>query len=174
MRMDRIDAIVTALDSHIGHQVEYCERHRDAGDAYVHLPRESGFAWGEGAARLAAWVEAEGIDDRGLDASRLAGIALDHFRMVSGSIHATSPEEGFCIDRFPVGEIEIQVRREAFDAEATLEEWEEAKRRAAAVFRADLGYVISDRVWRAMIDADKLREEIRLAAHPELEPELDF
>lgn len=174
MREAVVEALVEKLDAFLETRLDWTENHKDSGDAYSHLPREGGFAYGNGEARLVRFLAAQGIYPQGLEPEALSEIALENFRMEAGSIldPSSSDPEIFVIDNYPIGEIELQVEKDAFDPEASDAEWEQAKKDAQAFFKGNLGYMTSDRVWYAVIEAKTLRREIERATEPEFE--IDF
>lgn len=174
MRETVVEALVEKLDAFLEARLEWTESHKDSGDAYSHLPREGGFAYGNGETRLMTFLAAQGIDAQGLDPEKISDMALDHFRMESGTIQDPSSSDPGCfvLDSYAIGEIEVQVEKSAFDPQASDDEWEQAKKEAGAFFKGNLGYLSSDRVWYALIDSKTLRREVERASEPE--PEIDF
>lgn len=162
----RIEAITETIDALMAARLEYAETHKDAGDAYTHLPREGTWSYNDGDRRLAGWMRRVGVDPRGLEIGEVSDLVLDNFRMEPGTIldPTHNDDDLFLVDSFPVGEIEERVDRSVVAPTATEAEWEEAKRAAEAHFNGDLAHLSSDRVWYALIDRSALEGLIAEAA----------
>ncbi len=165
-REARVEALTEKLDALLEARLEWAETHKDAGDAYTHLPREGTWDYNNGDQRLAGWMRRVGIDPRGLEIEEISDLVLDNFRMEPGTIldPTHNDDDLFLVDSFPVGEIEEQVRFAELDPTATEADWAEAKRAAAAHFNGDRAYLASDRVWYALIDRSALEGLIAEAA----------
>lgn len=174
MRDTVVETLVEKLNAFLEARQEWVESHKDSGDGYSHLPREGGYAYGNGEGRLMDFLKAQDIDLGGLELEEVSEIALDSFRMEAGTLQdpSASDPDLFVLDSFTIGEIELQLEKTSFDPEASDEEWEEAKRQSQAFCKGNLAYLSSDRVWYAVIDAKTLRREIERATEPELE--IDF
>jgi hypothetical protein len=169
-REARIEALSEKLDALMEARLEYAETHKDAGDAYTHLPREGSWDYGNGDRRLAGWMRRVGIDPRGLEIEEISDLVLDNFRMEPGTIldPTHNDDDLFLVDSFPVGEIEEQINFAEIDPTATAAEWEDAKMASRAHFDQDRGYLSSDRVWYALMDRSALEG---LIAEAEAEPD---
>lgn len=160
-REDYIASLAEKLDAYMAAQVEYKNTHKDAGDAYSHMPREGDFQYGNGDDRLAAWMEKLGIQARGMEPDQISEVALDNFYMEAGTIQNRAADSGktFTVGTFPVGEVEVQfdaATLAAIDPGATEADWLEAKDEADTFFKGEFAYETSDAVWYAYIDADTL------------------
>jgi len=172
-RAARVEALTELIDAHLKERVEQAETSETAGDAYTHLPREGGWAYSNGDRRLAGWLLRTGVDRRGLGLEEIADLALDHFRMVPGSIldPTAHNEDLFLVDSFPVGEVSVPLSREALAPGADPEEWASALRACEAHVVNATGYVTSDQVWYAVIDRAALEGRIaEAAAEPDPAP----
>jgi hypothetical protein len=173
-RAARVEALTEKIDELMGARLDYAETHKDAGDAYTHLPREGTWDYGNGDQRLAGWMRRVGVDPRGLEIEEVADLVLDNFRMEPGTIldPTRNDDDLFLVDSFPVSEIEERVEKAEVAPEADPEEWEAAKAKAEAHFSGDLAYLSSDRVWYAVIDRDALEGLIAEAAAEPDAPEI--
>lgn len=172
-RAARVEALTEKLDALLEGKLEEAETHPTAGDAYTHLPREGGWDYNDGDRRLAGWMRRVGIDPRGLEIEEISDLVLENFRMEPGSIEDPTHRDDdlFLVDSFPVGEVSFELKLSELDADATAEEWAEAKRAARAHFRGELATVSSDRVWYALIDRSTLEGLIaEAAAEPDPSP----
>jgi hypothetical protein len=172
-RAARVEALTELIDAHLQERVEQAETSETAGDSYTHLPREGGWSYNNGDRRLAGWLLRTGVDRRGLDLEEIADLALDHFRMVPGSILEPTAhnEDLFLVDSFPVGEVSVPLSREELAPGADPEEWASALRACEAHVVNGTGYVTSDRVWYAVIDRTDLEGRIAEAvAEPDPAP----
>ncbi len=172
-REARIEALTERIDEHLAARLEYAETHKDAGDAYTHLPREGSWDYNNGDRRLAGWMRRVGIDAQGLEIEEISDLVLENFRMEPGTIldPTHNNDDLFLVDSFPVGEVEERVMKAELAPDASPEEWEAAKIAAEAHFNGDLAYLSSDRVWYALIDRSALEGLIaEAAAEPEPSP----
>lgn len=172
-RKARIEAITEKIDALMTARLDDAETHKDAGDAYTHLPREGTWEFNNGDQRLAGWMRRVGVDPRGLKIEEVSDLVLDNFRMEPGTIldPTHNDDDLFLVDSFPVGEIEEQVEKAELAPGASPGEWEAAKAAAEAHFRGDLAYLSSDRVWYAVIDREVLEGLIAEAtAEPDPAP----
>lgn len=170
-RAARVEALVEKINELMTARLEYAETHKDAGDAYTHLPREGGWDYGNGDQRLAGWMRRVGIDPRGLEIEEISDLVLENFRMEPGTIldPTHNDDDLFLVDSFQVGEIEERVERSAVAPDASPDEWEDAKTETDPHFRGELAYLTSDRVWYALMDRSALEGLIAEAA-AELDP----
>lgn len=170
-REARIETLTEKLDALLDARLEYAETHKDAGDAYTHLPREGTWDYNNGDKRLAGWMRRIGIDPRGLEIEEVSDLVLENFRMEPGSIldPTHNDDDLFLVDSFPVREIEEQINFAEVDPTATAEEWADAKTASRAHFDQDRGYLTSDRVWYALMDRSTL-EGLIAEAVPEPDP----
>lgn len=104
-------------------EYEYQTSHRDAGDAYAHLPGEGAFDYDNGTERLAEYMREHGIDSRGVDMNQLAEDCLFWAEMVPGADY--DPQERFLACSFNIGETEHEIDAESIGARFTpwLIEW---------------------------------------------------
>lgn len=165
---ERVLELTEMIDAEMRAHLDYAETHKDAGDAYTHLPREGTWAYNNGDDRLAAYMRRVGIDTKGLEIETISDLVLDNFRMEPGTI--MDPTHGrddmFLVDSFPVTEIEEQIDLSDLDKDATESEWADAKDRAEAHFSDNgMAYMTTDRVWYTVIDRDALEELIADAAY---------
>lgn len=153
-REARVEALAEKINELMSARLEYAETHKDAGDAYTHLPREGSWDYGNGDQRLAGWMRRVGIDSRGLEIEEVADLVLDNFRMEPGTIldPTHNDDDLFLVDSFQVGEIDEMLKREVVAPEASPKEWEDAKKASEPHFQDDLAYLSSDRVWYALMD----------------------
>lgn len=128
-REARVEALAEKINELMSARLEYAETHKDAGDAYTHLPREGGWDFNNGDRRLSGWMRRVGIDSRGLEIEEVADLVLDNFRMEPGTIldPTHNDDDLFLVDSFQVGEIEERVERSVVAPDASPEEWEDAK-----------------------------------------------
>lgn len=157
-RQARVEDLTEKIDELMAARLDYAETHKDAGDAYTHLPREGTSDYGNGDQRLAGWMRRVGVDPRGLEIEKVADQVLDNFRMEPGTIldPTHNDDDLFLVDSFPVGEIEERVEKAEIAPDADPEEWEAAKAAGEAHFRGDLAHLSSDRVWYAVISRELL------------------
>lgn len=165
---ERAAELTEKIDAEMRARLDYAETHKDAGDAYTHLPREGGWSYSNGDDRLAGYMRRTGVDAKGLGIEEVSDLVLDNFRMEPGTI--IDPTHGrddlFLVDSFPVTEIEEQIYLSDLDKDATDAEWAEAKGRAEAHFSDnDMAYMTSDRVWYAVIDRETIEDLIADRAH---------
>ena len=172
-REARVEALTEKINELMAARLEYAETHKDAGDAYRHLPREGCWDYNNGDRRLAWWMRRVGIDPRGLEIEEISDLVLENFRMEPGTIidPTHNDDDLFLVDSFQVGEIDEMLKREVVAPEVSPEEWEDAKKASEPHFQDDLAYLSSDRVWYALIDRSVLEELIaEAAAEPEPSP----
>ena len=156
---DTISDIAARIDAAAEAALDYEESHRDAGDAYSHLPREGGWIHTEGGKRLQDWIRVAGIHTKELAPDDLANLVLDNFRMITGNRFDQSygNPDLFVIDSYPVQEIETRIDKTQIAPDATEQDWEKAKSACDTFFgNDDLAYMTSDRVWYGVIDKTTL------------------
>jgi hypothetical protein len=148
------DAARDAINTFCADQLEYEESHRDAGDAYSHMPRES---WcKESEARLQEELARHEIDTQGLDIDALSDMALDLFEMRSGHIFGPY-RDGIIIDAYPVQEIEIGLDSCGVDGIALDYVRESCE---PYITGTDRAYLTTDAVWYAVVDPAAMRDAI--------------
>jgi hypothetical protein len=168
---ERVQLLTDRLNSVIESQQTYFETHKDAGDAYRHLPGEGDWAYHNGDQRLDTYMRMEEIDPKNMEIDVLSDRILEDFRMT----YLETGDDHFVVGEFPVGEIEIQVDFEAIDPNATESEWEAAKAASDAVFKGNLAYVLSDAIWSAVIskqDIEDLISQYHGKTHEDDDPEI--
>jgi hypothetical protein len=168
------DKAIAALNEYIESQVEYYESHKDAGDAYAHMPSES---WSRDSEKRLKeqfeaittldwvngnFVETElhpAINCKGLDIDQVSDLALDNFEMVARTIYTVSiGKEFIVIDSFPIEEIEIPLAQNIGALGIDELAFEYAKGGIDSYVN-DSGYafVISYVCWYAVIRRDELQ-----------------
>ena len=99
-----VEAAIERLEAAIAACVEYEESHKDAGDGYVHMPRES---WSNDyRERMTEACEAIEVDISGLAIEDVEEAALENFEMRSGPAYLADEE---AIDSWAVNEIATQL-----------------------------------------------------------------
>ena len=173
-QQNAIDAINHLCES----MLEYKTRHRDAGDAYAHMPEES---WMEQDTRdLLECLNEEkrdhavkdhfspdsykphwqllGIDPRwkDIEPDLLADMALESFDMEAGSIWGCF-EGGITLADFPVQEIEIELDHLGIGYDVMDSVRESCEAYISGCNRA---YVTTDAVWFALLDVESFNCQI--------------
>jgi hypothetical protein len=173
-QQDTIDAIDDLCES----RVEYETTHRDAGDAYAHMPAES---WTDhdtkclleslneekrdhavkdhfAADSYKPQWELLGVDKRwqALDPDLLADMALESFSMSAGSTYG-GYEDGITLAGYPVQEIEIDLEHLGIDS-VTMDIIRESC--DAYISGTDRAYVTTDVVWFALLDIEAFNSQI--------------
>lgn len=156
-----LDLVTEKLNA-LGESVyEYETSHRDAGDSYAHLPRESWTSYDD--SRLAEYMQEKGIDFTGLEIDEISDRILDQFEMESGSMYSMG-DGAFLVASFPVGEIETEVDIDDIGVDEFTKELCESLSRSSDVFlRYDsperaLGYINTDSVWDCVVSEKALRD----------------
>lgn len=142
------DQAIQLINEHCETCVEYETTHKDAGDNYSHMPRES---WcNEELRRLID--QCKDVDFNGLDADHIADIALENFRMYRGTIYGISgdkPDSDYIIlDSFHVQEVEIDLSSLGIDG-VTMDVIRESC--DAYISGTNMAYVATQAVWYAAI-----------------------
>ena len=151
------------INSFCQDQLEYFESHKDAGDAYAHMPAES---WSS-AERLSLfdYVIKAGIDTHGLDLDQIADLVLDCFKMFPGNIHGACDldDSAFILAAYPVQEVEIDLSGLGLDGITS----DYVRESCDPYIKGDLAYLTSDAVWFAGITKGVLQRAInREAVNP--------
>lgn len=108
---DQLADLTAAINEQINAAFEYETQHEDAGNNYAHMPAE---AWSStDDTELMRQLSELEIDTKGLDADELSSLALDNFKMLSGSIY--TPSDLIVLASFPVYEIETQLDYSSLD-----------------------------------------------------------
>lgn len=162
--MATIETILETLNDHLDRTHTYETTHEDAGDAYAHLPKESG--WGHGKSRKAFrdWIATWFADIDRIDMDDAVEAALSNLTMISD--HVLSPRRTddtlFVIDSYPVSEIEIPLPSTLFGG-LKGEDLKTLIRSCDAVIHGDpetsdtvLGYMTTQNTWVAAITRDNL------------------
>lgn len=157
-----LDVVTEKLNT-LGESVyEYETSHKDAGDNYAHLPRESWTEYDD--SRLAEYMQEKRIDFSGLEIDEISDRVLDQFDMQAS--HAFGMGDGsFLVASYPVGEIETEISEEDLGISEFTKELCESLSRSSDVFlRYDsperaFGYIDgSYDVWNCVISEKALRE----------------
>lgn len=146
---------INAVNEYCQDSLEYEESHRDAGDAYAHMPAESWCT--EKDQDLARQIDHWNIDTKNLDPEELSDIALDIFQMEPGHIFSNIESQWICIDSYHVQEVEIDLSHLGIDP-LTMDLIRESC--DAYISGTDLAYMTSGCVWYAVIDPKEYQEAI--------------
>lgn len=164
------DKAVQDLNAYFEQVLEYETRHGDAGDAHAHcvedvdlqdvqrqLEDESMVKAEDGTGDSLGykWVKKLDLDLRGLDVESVARLALDVFRMESGSIFGPFTD-GLVLDGFAVQEIETEVPS-AFDGIVLDFIGDNG---TDAYIDGDRAYIATDAAWYAVASAKDLQDAI--------------
>lgn len=171
MRKEKIEHLVRAIDDHLDERLFAAEMRHDAKEVFVSQLRESDFLRDDGPARLPGFLRENGIDGAGIGPERLAEIALEIFGAEAESVLDPSIADPriFVLGAFPIGPVEVRIRREDFDPEASEMEWAKARRLSSGDFDGGVCTLPSERVWYAVIRAGDLRAAIAAETAPALE-----
>lgn len=150
------DSARSEIDEYCQTRLEYEESHKDAGDAYSHMPSESWSSTEE--SELAKHLADNGIQTHGMDIDDIANIVLDNFRMYTGDIYGADDidDSAFILAAYPVQEIEIDLSGLGIDGVT----FEYVKESCNAYIRGDMAYLTSDAVWYAAITKESLQAAI--------------
>lgn len=153
------DPARSEIDGFCESQLEYAESHKDAGDAYSHMPSESWSSTEE--SELAKYLTDNGIQTHGMEIDDVANIVLDNFKMYAGSIYGAYDldNSAFILAAYPVQEIEIDLSNLGLDGVT----FEYVKESCNAYIRGDMAYLTSDAVWYAAITKESLQSAINAA-----------
>ena len=144
------------INEHCQNYLEYEESHKDAGNAYAHMPAESWSTTDE--MDLAKYIESQAINTHGLDIETLSDIALENFSMFSGHIFGAYDlgQDDLILAAYPVQEVEIDLSGLGLD-DITLEFVRES---CDAYIKGDLAYMTTNAAWYAGIEKDKFQQAI--------------
>lgn len=147
------DAARDDIDSYCQAQLDYEETHRDAGDAYSHMPAESWTSSDDN--QLMAYLICQDMQTHGLSVDEIAGLVLDEFKMFAGSIYGAFDldESAFILAAYPVQEIEIDLSGLGLDGVT----FDYVKDSCSAYIKSDLAYMATDAVWFAAITRETLQ-----------------
>lgn len=151
------DDMRDAINEYCEAQLDYAESHKDAGDAYSHMPAES---WSNTEEKeLMTYIKENDIQTYGLDIDTLVDIFLNNFRMYPGNIYGAYDlsKDCYTLAAYPVQEVEIDLGYfENFDGIA----YDYVKESCDAYIKDNLAYLTSDAVWYAAIEKEKLQKLI--------------
>lgn len=167
MTDEQREALLEAINNATEAARDYEESHKDAGDNYGHMPRES---WSSSDDRnLIDFMRDHAIEACGLEIDDIAELALDNFTMRAEHVFSGSDGNYFCCGAYPVGEIEAQLDYGALSSACgftvTADHINALGNEPDAYIGSIsddscLAYLTSDVVWLADISADALRASI--------------
>lgn len=169
MTEEQRETLINAINAIVAARTEYEETHKDAGDNYAHMPRES---WSKtDNDDLARFMIEHKIDAHGLEIDEVADLVLDNFTMRSEHMMSGHYEDRFTCGAYPIIEIEHQIDLSALSEQCgftvTAENIKALGNEPDCYIGSTyedsfLAYSTSDIVWIADISADTLRDALEL------------
>ena len=163
------DKAIEDLNAYFADVLEYETRHGDAGDAYAHLVEDVDlqdvqrqledevlFRVPGETALDATWTRKLDLDLRGLGLEDVARLALDVFRMESGSIFGPF-EDGLVLDAFAVQEIEVEIPE---DFDGIVLDFIGDNATDAYMTGTGRAYIATDATWYAVASVKDLQDAI--------------
>ena len=165
------DKAIEDLNAYFADMLEYQTRHGDAGDAYAHLVEDVDLQDvqrqledetmvkaedGDGDSLGYKWIKKLDLDLRGLDLEDVARLALDVFRMESGSIYGPFAD-GLVLDAFAVQEIEIEIPE---DFDGIVLDFIGDNATDAYMTGTGRAYIATDATWYAVASVKDLQDAI--------------
>ena len=171
MKQERYNEIAEKLIQAIDSQVEYNERHQDAGDEYAHLPFEGGWDYNGTDKKIREYFKNERntyIGDEIAEAIAEKVRDYDLIEMRPGSVFGMYGTESDCIEveAYPIQEMEMQFYADDSWVHGLLdcteeefkEFWDLAKQDNEFCISGDCCYACTDAVWFAVVTLESIQE----------------
>jgi hypothetical protein len=168
MKADTYEKHAQTLRQAIDSQVEYEERHVDAGDAYMHMLDRSGWDYGNCEEKIREYIAEHNLPEVDMESLReeVLGYYLAEAR--PGCMYGMyGKEQGVKLAAWPVGEVEVQfctpdlARLLDCTEEEAVEFWQKAKHERQFCISGDCAYESTDAVWFAFLPHETLVETIQ-------------
>ena len=157
MTENRKNELVQLIDEYVDSQLEYAEEHQDSGDSYSHMPREGGFDYGNGEARLKTYCDKNGLEYN----ESLIDFVLDNFTMQScHQFENIENRSCFYVDGYSINEVEVDLSGLIKQGNFTEFELLEIAEDCNSYITGQRAYSTSDRVWNAFVSLSDIKEHI--------------
>ena len=157
MTENRKNELVQLIDEYVDSQLEYAEEHQDSGDSYSHMPREGGFDYGNGEARLKAYCAKNGLEYN----DSLIDFVLDNFTMEScHQFENIEKRSCFYVDSYLINEVEVDLNYLISQGKLTESELIEIAGDCNSYITGQRAYTTSDRAWSAFVPLSDIKEHI--------------